>query len=333
MIEENKKENWLNEGIKTKDGWKTVVTVLIFLLLIAVVLIWNMNSKMSRIQLQLDQLQQAVNNQASSVSSQIENITNNIDESLKKADSIVADYSYQVQSEKIDRNGRTVPIYLTVRPKEDKAGLTAVFLLETEDGKRFTTSGVKCEGNTYAASMTVPLKDYLKFSVTLDDGTVQSSEKLEDIYHPFDGMIMKVDSIANWSGITQTADKITYDGTIETTITQSADGQNYPVKAAVQILKNGKLKKTIPIAIDAVPDSAPRKSDTATTAVMMSGDCTTYYTQFNESYKIKNKDLFEIRVIINDNYGFRYTQIIDSEQIDTEGNFNTSNYSGEVSVE
>lgn len=321
-------------GLMINNGWKVLAAILLVLFLTSIGLNWKMSHKVDQIQQQMDQLQQIVSSQISSVGGQIGSITYNIDESMKKAQSIVADYGYQVQSEKIDRKNRTVPINLTVRPKEDKVGLMATFIIETEDGKTITVPGEKGEANTYVAAAIVPMVNYLKLSVTFDDGTTQKSEKLEDVYQPFDSMIMKVESIGSWSEISLSNEKIRYSGTVDTTITQSADGRNYPVKANIQVLKNGKLKKTIPIEIESAPESSSQAPQEAVAmAEMTGGTSATYFTQFNESFTLKDNDVLVIRVIVEDNYGFRYTQIIDSESISEDGSFNPTNYSGEVVIE
>jgi hypothetical protein len=329
---DNNHSNGSIPGIKLSNGWKMIFAVLLILFLLSVSLIWKMSHRIDQIQIQLDQYQQMVTNQLNSFNSQIGSIPYNIDESLKKAESIVADYGYKAQPEQIDRKTRTVPIILTVRPKVDKAGLKATFLIETEDGKIITASGKKGEANTYTATALVPIKDYLKLGVTFDDGISQKSEKLEDLYQPFDSIIMKVDSFMSSYGITQTSDKTVYKGNVETTITKSADGKNYPVKATIQFLKNRKLIKTIPIGLESTYEPTQQPQQEAA-AVMMGGTSTTYYAELNEELKGKTDTMIEVRVVVEDNYGFRYTQIIDSEMIGKDGSGNTTNYSNEVVIE
>lgn len=326
------------EDEKRPDKNKIITTLYTLILVVLLIIIWGMNHAISTMQLQMNQLQQDINNLQSSISSQIDGITSEIDTSLNKANSIISDYSYRVQADKIDRKARTFPMSFTVRPKEDKSGMVATFVIETEDGKTISAPGVKGEASTYTATTVVPISNYLKLSVTFDDGTLQKSEKLEDIYQPFDPYIMKVDSVSSLTSTSsssgQSKHKIAFGGTIDTTITQSSDGGNYPVDGEIQVFRNEKLAKTIPMQIEDVQGnvSLPAGEDSSVAAAL-SGSCTTYCTKFDETFSLKTNEVLKIVTVVKDNYGFRYKQTIYSESFDKDGISNPTNYSGEVYVE
>ena len=188
----NQEKRWNKDAIQKN--------LYIVLAIIGVVTIFYLNYSLINLQQELITMRQEVNQLQSSLSSQIAGISGNIvgiptniEESLKKENSIISDYSYQVQSDKIDRKEMTIPLNVTTRPKEHKVGLKTTFIIETKDGKTISTPGKEGEAYSYTASMVVPISDYLRLSVTFDDGTIQKSEKLEDMYQAFDGYIMRVE--------------------------------------------------------------------------------------------------------------------------------------------
>lgn len=312
--------------------------LVIALVVLCLVIIWNMNQSLDKMQQELSMLRHEINGLRSSISNEIGNISYNIESSLKKENSIIADYSYQVQADKINRKEKTIPLSLMVRPKEHREGVKTTFILETQDGKIITAPGKEGEGSTYTASIVVPLSmsDCIKLSVSFDDGAVQRSEKLEDIYQFFDSYIMKVDSTAllSISGLSDPKHKLRLDGTIETSITESADGSNYPVGGEVQIFINESVIKKLPIPVaQAAASDYGNGAPAPEASAPIGGSCTTYYTQLNETVTLESNDALKINVIVKDNLGFKYKQTVYSQQIDKDGNFIPANYSPEVIIE
>ena len=82
---------------------------------------------------------------------------------------------------------------------------------------------------------------------------------------------------------------------------------------------------------DIKQSSVTQAQNTAEYAAAGSG---TYYNRMNEKINIKNNDLIELKTVIKDNFGFEYMQVIDSQQIDKDGNVNPVNISrGELTIE
>ena len=69
-----------------------------------------MSHTMKNMQQELTMLRQEVLQMNSSVSSQVDAISGDIEASLKKENSIVSDYSYQIHAAQINRKEKTVPI-------------------------------------------------------------------------------------------------------------------------------------------------------------------------------------------------------------------------------
>ncbi|MEL7654488.1 MAG: hypothetical protein AAGU75_01120, partial [Bacillota bacterium] len=121
--------------------------------------------------------------------------------------------------------------------------------------------------------------------------------------------------VSSMSTTKQSNNKLQFNGTIETNLATNADGSNYPVNAVIQITKNGKIIKELPIQIG------------------QEFGAFTYSTGFDEVVSFKENDLIEIIVVVKDNFGFQYKQNIHSERIDSDGNTNTNSISNEVTVE
>ena len=326
----------MNEENRLNRNKKEIQNILcVVLAAICLVILFYMNHTMNNMQQELSMLKQEVLQLDSSVSSQIGAISGNIETSLKKESSIVSDYSYQIQAAQINRKEKTVPIQVTVIPKEHKDGLKASFMVETDDGKTIIAPGEEGQAYTYSALISVPITHNLKLSVSFDDGTLQKSEVLENLFEPFESCFMKVDTIPAELSVSSSDHQLEYSGTIETTVTPSADGNNYPVSGNVLILKNGKAIKIFPIDFSEMNGSTKQSSETqaqnaAEYTTVGSG---TYYTRFNEKINIKNNALIELETVIKDNFGFEYKQTIDSQQIDKDGNVNPVNISRELIVE
>ena len=118
-----------------------------------------------------------------------------------------------------------------------------------------------------------------------------------------------------------------------TTITASNDGSNYPISGEVQIVKNGKAIKKLPIQLETGYNTSiqtVKSTRPETTAAYMAGSCITYYTDLNEEVKYTKNDLIEIMVIVKDNYGYEFKQIVHSDLIDKEGTPNPTYYTDVV---
>jgi len=326
LNEQNKPKFYLN-----KDKLAIILCILFACAVLS--MLFYMNSAITRMQENLDMLRQEVLQQSGSISSQVGNITANIDASMKKENSIISDYSYRILTEQIDREKNIVPVLLTVRPKEHQEGLLTTFIAETDQGKTISIQGEEGESYNYSAVMEVPLTVHnLKFSVSFNDGTLQKSEKLEEIYDIFNGCIMNVDSYASSLSVRPSDHKLTMSGTIETSIASSSDGKNYPVRGEILISRNGRTVKKLPIQIE---DSMTEyeQDNSQSVAACLDGALITYYTEFNEAVDFNNNDTIELKVAVTDNLGFQYKKIIDSERIDEKGNVYPNNVSGEVVVE
>lgn len=322
-----------------ENRWnKTKLQKILFFVIVIVCLvtIFSMNRSIKSMQQELSMLRQEVGNLHSSVSSDINHISANIESSLKKESSIVSDYSYQVLADKINKAEGTVPLRVMARPKEHKNNLKASFFVESEEGKIFSAQGEEGEGYSFWATIEVPLNNNLKkLSVSFDDGTVQKTEILEEIYELSNRYMMKVDSTIQNMNIMNNNHKLEYSGAVETYFSMNMEGNNYPVSGEIRFQKDGTLIKKIPVNVEKLDDSAGRNNESHDLYIekYVAGESGVYTTSFNETIAYKKDSLIEIVVIINDNLGFQYKQTIYGERIDENGEPYLSDYSNEVIIE
>lgn len=335
----NEEKRWDKERIR-----KTVFIILVAIGLATIIYmiqsIITMEKDISAMRQEIIQLQSSLGSQIGAISGNIGGISANIEASLKKESSIISDYSYQVESDKINRKELTIPLNVTVRPKEYKDGLKATIIIETKDGKTISAQAKEGAAYSYSASMMVPMKDDLRLSVSFDDGTLQKSEMLEEMYQVFEGYIMRAESGVSITSVNSQSNalkhKLTFSGTVDTNVSANIDGSNYPVSGEVQIMKNGVAIKKLPIQFDEDISTGTQNENGAqpeATAAYMAGSSITYCTNFNEVIKFKNNDLIEIRVIVKDNLGYKYIQTIHSERIDDKGMTSPTDFSNEIVVE
>lgn len=295
--------------------------------------IMKMQQEISSLSQQINDLQSSISSTVgSTVSGAVSGISASIDESLKKSNSIIADYSYKAEPDKFNREDKTIPVNLKVTPKEYRDGLTAAFLIDTQNGKTVTVPAVAGENGTYTATVPIPIVDYFKLSAVFDDGTLKKSEKLEDVYSPFSGYVLNVNSnLEEYSAVKKSGSsgkyKFEWSGRTSTNITGSSPGtesdhRSYPVSGELKILKNGKI-------IDKKPIQFEKNDDIDSSQIMDAY----YSTDFKTTISCKANDLIKVMITVEDNHGLKYTQTVDQERVDGSGNMNPVGSPGESIIE
>jgi len=283
--------------------------------------VMKMHGEIASLSQQVNDLQNNLSNTVNaSVSGAVGGISASIDETLKKGNSIIADYSYHVEPDKFNRADRTIPVNFKVTPREYKDGLTAAFLIETKDGKTVTVPAAAGENGIYTAEAPLPIVDFFKLSVVFDDGTLKKSEKLEDVYGPFSGCLLSVNSsLERYTISSKHASKGRYtfalSGRVVTNITANPSGSEagastYPVSGELKILKNDKVLKKVPVSFE----------ENGEIGVPPEGLNAYYDTAFETKIDCKPDDLLKLVITVTDNYGVTYTQTADQEKIDSDGN-------------
>lgn len=145
---------------------------------------WYVHEKLETIDRRFNELQHEVDSVDRSVSSQINNLTGQMESILAKQANILSDFSVSLVS--ADVWEETVTLQLTAFPKEWTTTTTAVFIL-TAGGETVSSEPVEGIGGVFTSpAITVPMSGEILPSVTLLDGTAARTETLEPLYdyHP-----------------------------------------------------------------------------------------------------------------------------------------------------
>lgn len=155
---------------KTKDILLIICTVL---LVFSIFLIYQLDSRLQNLN---DQIVIQYNN-LSSLSSEINGISANVDAALEKQASILDSYDYTVGT--IDEKDLTIPVTFRIVPKEHSATTTAVLWAGDKSYDMYLN------GNTFTVTASIPLlNDGYVFTAAFTDGDVTRMETL-DIYSDF----------------------------------------------------------------------------------------------------------------------------------------------------
>lgn len=159
---------------KMRRRWPMVLAVLaIFLAGV------NLFSRLDRLNNQYNNLQSSVSNVTHSVNSQINGISNRVEELLKAQNHLTAEYSTVLTACDYARN--TATFSLRAVPKTYTQGMTAVFLADSGDGPaEFPAQAAP--GGAFTGEATVPLTDTISLSVVFTAADATRSTQLLDEY-------------------------------------------------------------------------------------------------------------------------------------------------------
>lgn len=268
----------------------TAAAVFLILAGLFVLLFFNIRSINQRI----DRLDQQISSITSDVTGQILGIKNDLEESAKKQESLIADYEIKPTGLKLSDHQLTLKI--TVTPKTYIEGTNAEFLLH---GIREYSAGALYENGCFAAEL--PIADdetSLKFQINfINEGKISSEFlDIEDVVHTF---IMPVGGVDDLT-ITKSGQGIKIDGTAAATFTpiyeysgnDSPRPLNYPVSGKILVIQNGRtvLEKTLDINPEDYKES-------------VMSDCY-IYAQFQDQLNdCSTGETIRILSTLTDNYG------------------------------
>lgn len=141
----------------------------------AVLLCWNLFSRLDTLRGQYNNLQISVANMRSDVNNQIGSITDRVEEVLKSQNSLTADYGTEIVSADLAANTVTISAWAT--PKTYTEGMTAVFQVDTGDGAVDYPAELG-QGQKFTTSITCPLTDSITVSVVFLTGDMRETQLL-----------------------------------------------------------------------------------------------------------------------------------------------------------
>lgn len=258
-------------------------------IIIAALVLFNIFTftKINSIERNLDNNIQYLNRGQDDLRRDMGNIYSNVDEKLKKQASILDSYEITFGDELTE--GLTVPVSISVTPKENTENLTAELLINDERYSMLKT------GTTFTASINAYIFDPFQIKVVLNYEGTEKIETIDDYYDLQDKYILGI--YANYLGNTSySSGKYQYDGDIVIdTFGQSDDNRE---KVRILIYKNEEIFNE--------------------EEVDMHGNNSTMHSVKGE-VELSANDKIEIYVNVQEKYGFNYKYIVKADKIDSEG--------------
>jgi len=290
---------------KNKKVKRIVIIGFIVLILLN---IWSL-SKVSSLTQDLDSLRGDIYNQYNDMRASLSSLNTTVEETLKKQGSILSDFSYSVEG--LDIENKTISINLKGTPKVYKEGLKFYFNYDCSNGDRKSVEGKLDKALNYSAQITVPIRSTVKFEFTLDYGEEVKKEIWEDEY--IDQMEYQLQVMPqDFRGEYETkGDEVIIDGWIESFIYPSSIEGNRVEEASCKIRINEEVIDEIKLEKSNEPSS----------------EVSNYTGTLKGNYKLKNGDMFDVLVEVQDTYGFNY-KYYSMTVINNNGTLNKWEYSG-----
>lgn len=239
----------------------------------------------------VDRNMQQIQSDQTNIRNEISNIYSNVDEKLKKQASVLDSYDV-VFGDELNTENLTVPVNISVTPKENTGNLTAELLINNE---RYSMN--KNE-TTFTSQINTYVFDSFKMMIVLNDN---GTEKIETIVE-YDDLQYKylLSLYGHFAGNTQySSGKYQYDGDI--IIDFSGPEVNNPEKISISKYINGTFIDEQEVDM--------RGSDRGMHSIhSVKGEA-----------ELSANDKIEICISVEDKYGLSYKYIVLADEIDSEG--------------
>lgn len=269
---------------KNKKVKRRVIIGFIVLILLN---LWGL-LKVNSLRQDLDSLRGDIYNQYNDMRTSLSSINTTVEETLKKQGSILSDFSYSVEG--LDVENKTISINLKGTPKVYKEGLKFYFNYDCSDGDSKSVEGKLDKALNYSAKIAVPIRSTVKFGFTLDYGEEVKKETWEDEYidqMEYQLQIMPQDFRGEYE---MKGNEVIIDGWIESFIYPSSIEGNSVEEASCKIRINEEVIDEIKLEKSNEPSS----------------EVSNYTGTLKGKYKLKNGDMLDVLVEVQDTYGFKY---------------------------
>lgn len=264
----------------------------LYIAIVALILfnVYTIN-KVNNIGNSVDRNMQQIQSDQTNIRNEISNIYSNVDEKLKKQASVLDSYDV-VFGDELNTENLTVPVNISVTPKENTGNLTAELLINNE---RYSMN--KNE-TTFTSQINTYVFDSFKMMIVLNDN---GTEKIETIVE-YDDLQYKylLSLYGHFAGNTQySSGKYQYDGDI--IIDFSGPEVNNPEKISISKYINGTFIDEQEVDM--------RGSDRGMHSIhSVKGEA-----------ELSANDKIEICISVEDKYGLSYKYIVLADEIDSEG--------------
>lgn len=292
----------------TDTNKKAKRRVIIGFIVLILLNVWSL-LKIDSLRQDLDSLRGDIYNQYNDMRISLSSINTTVEETLKKQGSILSDFSYSVEG--VDIENKAISINLKGTPKVYKEGLKFYFNYACSNGDSKSVEGKLDKNLNYSAKITVPIRSTVKFGFTLDYGEEVKKEIWEHEY--IDKMEYQLQIMPqDFKGEYKTkGDEVIIDGWIESLIYPSSIEGNRVEEALCKIRINEEVIDEIKL----------EKSNE------VSSEYSHYTGALKGNYKLKNGDMLDVLVEVQDTYGFKY-KYYSMTVINNNGTLNKWDYSG-----
>lgn len=259
-----------------------IYSIIIALVILNLLTLVRLNNLKNNTENQLQQQVFTVN----SLRCEINNIYTNVDEKLKKQTSILD--SHNVTLGELNPSNLTLPVTLSITPKEYSEGLTATLLLNDK------CVPMKKEGTSFAVSSDAYIFDDLHLKVALEQNGIKKIETIEE-YYDLKGKYL-LDIMGGFKGTTSYASgQYQYNGKV---VLDFVLHQNSPAPEKIALIKdvNGRI-------ID--------KQEIASSNHIL--------VDANGRIKLAAGDKFTFYAVVQDRYGLNYKYVLSAIEIDGKG--------------
>ena len=149
-----------------------------------VITLFNLFSKLDRLNQDFGYLHNSVSLVSSSVNGQISSITSRVEEILKSQNDLMAEWSAELAS--TDPRANTASFDVRAVPRTYVEGMTAVFVARSGEDATELPVEAGADGS-FAGRLTCPLTDQIDVSVVLITGDKRETQRLENFYSLYTG--------------------------------------------------------------------------------------------------------------------------------------------------
>ena len=249
-------------------------------------------SKLNSIESSMNRNVQQIYNEQSNLRNEISSIYSSVDEKLKKQASILDSYDAAFGDE-LNEDDLTVPVNISVTPKENSESITASLLINNTRYKMLKN------GTTFTASINAYVFDPFEIKVVLENNSIEKVETIEE-YTDLQYKYM-LDVSAHFSGsVKYGSGKYQYNGDL--LINTFGNKNNRPEKISFLRYINGKLIEENLLYLF---------SDTS-----QFDDLT---LPLNGDIELSADEKIEMYIIVQDKYGLNYKYSVMADEIDSNG--------------
>lgn len=241
----------------------------------------------------IDRNIQQIFNQQNNLSNEINNIYSNVDEKLKKQASMFDSYDVTFGDE-LNADNLTVPVKISVTPKENSENLTAELLINNERHSMIKNK------TTFNTQVNAYVFDPFKIMIVLNDNGTEKIETIDE-YNDLQYKYL-LDLYGHFAGNTKySSGKYQYDGDI--IIDFSGPTYENPKKISILKYVNGDLIDEQELDIN----GNKSKFDSHR------------MHSVKDEVELSANDKIEIYISVQDKYGLNYKYIVLADKIDSDG--------------